>query len=315
MAADGRNHWDDGPRIELRGDPAYRYREEQEDPGAFLDPEEERPRPRRRLGGPLRFALAGLLLIGFGGLVLYAYSWGSRDPAPGELPLVAAPEGPEKERPESPGGLEVPYQDTLVLNPGRDPGEGVERLLPPPEEPLPPEAEPRPAEQTATPQPEPAPEEEAPAAAEATPDEAIEVGEIPTPTVSEPALPPPPTPAPTPAEPQAQPQAPAAQEPPAPAPAQPEQQAAQPSPAAGGGFLVQLASVSNQEAAQREWGRMQARHPQQLGSLTLNVERADLGERGIFFRIQAGPLASREAANSLCAQLRAQQQDCLVRAR
>lgn len=313
MASDGRNHWDEGPRIELRGDPAYRYRED-EDPGAFLEPEEEHPQGRRRRGfGPLRFALVGLLLVGFGGLMLYAYSWGTGEPEPGELPLVAAPEGVEKERPESPGGLEVPYQDTLVLNPGNEGEEGVERLLPPPEDPQPPEPE-APAQQAEAPAAEaPAAEAEADPAAgeiavESAPVEEIEVSEAPAPG----------TPAPTaeaPAEPAAEaPVEEAAEQPaeqPAAAPAQ--QQAAL--PPAGGGFLVQLASVGNEAAVEREWGRMQSRHPQLLGSLSLTVERADLGDRGIFYRIQAGPLANREAAEGLCAQLKAQQQDCLVRAR
>lgn len=314
MASDGRNHWDEGPRIELRGDPAYRYRED-EDPGAFLEPEEEHPQGRRRRGfGPLRFALVGLLLVGFGGLMLYAYSWGTGDPEPGELPLVAAPEGPEKERPESPGGLDVPYQDTLVLNPGSEDDGEIERLLPPPEDPQPPEPEAPPQQAEA-----PAAEAESePPAVEPAPVEEIEVSEAP-----EPGTPTPGTPAPAAPEAPAEPAAEAPAEEAAPAPAQeqaaeeaapepPQQQAAAP---ADGGFLVQLASVGNEAAVEREWGRMQSRHPQQLGNLSLTVERADLGDRGIFYRIQAGPLASREAADGLCAQLKAQQQDCLVRAR
>jgi len=312
MASDGRNHWDEGPRIELRGDPAYRYRED-EDPGAFLEPEEEHPQGRRRGFGPLRFALVGLLLVGFGGLMLYAYSWGTGDPEPGELPLVAAPEGVEKERPESPGGLEVPYQDSLVLNPGSEDEGEVERLLPPPEDPQPPEPE-APAQQAEVPASEPVPETETQAAndrpageiaVEPAPVEEIEVSEAPTPGTAEPAAP---EAAAEPAE--EAPQAPA------------EEPAAEPTPegpaaptAAEGGFLVQLASVGDEAAVEREWGRMQNRHPQLLGSLSLTVERADLGDRGIFYRIQAGPLTSREAADGLCAQLKAQQQDCLVRAR
>lgn len=321
MASDGRNHWDEGPRIELRGDPAYRQRTEAEEYGAEPEAEVGPARGGRGRFGPLRFALVGLLLIGFGGLVLYAYSWGTGDPAPEELPVVAAPEGPEKERPESPGGMEVPYQDTMVLNPGGQPEEGVERLLPPPEEPRLPAPEPEPsqtAERTDAPDTsadEPAqPAAEQPTATEGAneqaPAEEIEVSEAPLPGEAEPEAAPAeeaadPEPQPAPEEPQQN----AAAE-----PAEPETQEA-PAAAAEGAFMVQLASASNQEAVEREWTRMQERHPEQLGGLSLNVERADLGDRGVFYRLQAGPLSSRDAAESLCAELKAQQQDCLVRAR
>ena len=47
-----------------------------------------------------------------------------------------------KVKPETPGGLDVPYQDQLVMNQPAEGGEGgkVERLLPPPEAPKPPQA-------------------------------------------------------------------------------------------------------------------------------------------------------------------------------
>lgn len=326
MASDGGNHWDDEPRIELRGDPAYRQRGL--DYGAEPYYEEEVPQeqlPQRRFT-PLRFALAGLALLVFVGLLLYAYSWGGGDPAPDELPLIAAPAGVEKEPPSNPGGMEVPYQDSMVLNPGAAREEGVERLLPPPEEPQPRESltasdpEPQasePAEAAIAagqgapaPQPDgslqgseiaeeplPAPEEpmveEAPAAAAALPSESKP--EEPAEAASEPAKEEPAVETAT-----AEPAAPAA-----PASAS----------ATSGAFMIQLASASNRDAIQGEWAKMQQRHPGQLGNLQLHIEEADLGERGIFYRLQAGPLASREAAEGVCAQLKAQQQDCLVRAR
>ena len=47
---------------------------------------------------------------------------------------------PVKVKPENPGGMEVPYQDRLVLNQpqsGDAANASVERLLPPPETPKP----------------------------------------------------------------------------------------------------------------------------------------------------------------------------------
>ena len=48
-----------------------------------------------------------------------------------------------------------------------------------------------------------------------------------------------------------------------------------------------------------------------LGSLGLNVQAVKL-DRGTFYRIQAGPLADRAAASSLCGKLKGRNQDCLI---
>ena len=84
--------------------------------------------------------VALLAVVLFLGVVWYAYTWGSRSAATGDVPVVAAPEGDEKVAPEDPGGMDVPHQDKLVLNQdGAGESGQVERLLPPPEEPRPPE--------------------------------------------------------------------------------------------------------------------------------------------------------------------------------
>ena len=84
--------------------------------------------------------IALLAVVLFLSVVWYAYTWGSRSAATGDVPVVAAPEGDEKVEPEDPGGMDVPHQDKLVLNQdGAGESGEVERLLPPPEEPRPPE--------------------------------------------------------------------------------------------------------------------------------------------------------------------------------
>jgi len=52
-----------------------------------------------------------------------------------------------------------------------------------------------------------------------------------------------------------------------------------------------------------------------LGSLERYVTPADLGEKGRFFRLQAGPFPERAAANTQCAALKAAGVDCLVAVR
>ena len=84
--------------------------------------------------------LAALLVAGlFVAVILYAYSWSvnTRPDTSAEVPLVEAEPGPEKVKPEDPGGMDVPYQDQLLLNQGKGAASAgeVERLLPPPETP------------------------------------------------------------------------------------------------------------------------------------------------------------------------------------
>lgn len=51
---------------------------------------------------------------------------------------------------------------------------------------------------------------------------------------------------------------------------------------------------AHQEAAKAEWRRLQTKFRNQLGNLTVNVQKADLGARGIYWRIQGGPVSEAE---------------------
>lgn len=73
--------------------------------------------------------------------------------ASADVPVVAGSAQPYKEAPKEPGGVEVPFKESLIYNelkpgPGQTPPQRVERLLPPPEEPMP---KPAPAAETPTP--------------------------------------------------------------------------------------------------------------------------------------------------------------------
>ena len=266
--------------------------EEDEDTAYDLDDDEDvEEAPRGRL---LPIATAVLALLGFAGIIWYAYQWGAGSVAPEELPVIRAETGPSKIRPESPGGLEVPYQETLALNDLQpDPAKPqVERLLPPPETPLsPPEAAVPPTPAT------PAPATPAPAVAAVPP----------APTT--PAVPPAPdTPVTTSSPPTPEPpaQVSAAQVPAVPAPAIP----AAANPASG--FVLQLASLKAKERAAGEWSRLQKSFPGLLADKQLVVLSVDLAGRGTFYRVQAGYFPDRASAEAVCKQLKAKRQDCLV---
>lgn len=67
---------------------------------------------------------------------------------------------------------------------------------------------------------------------------------------------------------------------------------------------------SETEAAS-EWRRIAGRYPDALGGLSFQVAKVDLGEKGIFYRVQ-GSGADETRAKSICAQLRAQNTGCVV---
>jgi len=72
-----------------------------------------------------------------------------------------------------------------------------------------------------------------------------------------------------------------------------------------------LASIRSEDAVRAEWGRLKGKYPDMLGGLDLTVARADLGAKGIFYRLRAGPL-SESAAKKLCADLAKNKVGCLV---
>jgi cell division septation protein DedD len=246
----------------------------------FLTAEQQEKRPRRRLRGPL---LVVLVMGASAGGVWIAYTRG-HNAAPGEVPLIQAEQGATKTRPQQPGGMAIPDQDKLVYNQGKGAPQ-VEKLLPPPEAPLPRPSPP--AEANALPAPEPA---APPASATAV------VG---------------PTPAPVPAAP-----APATvAAPAAPTPITVPPAAPPPAKAAlttGGGFRLQLGALRSEEAARQEWERIHRANGDVLGNLTAAWPRADLGERGIYYRIQTAPIADGAAAERLCGELKRRNIACIL---
>lgn len=82
--------------------------------------------------------------------------------------------------------------------------------------------------------------------------------------------------------------------------------------AAGAPFRVQLVSMRSQSEAEQAWQTLRQRHADVLGSLDGNVVPADLGGRGIYYRLRAGPFADRDRANGVCQALSRQHVDCIV---
>lgn len=106
------------------------------------------------------------------------------------------------------------------------------------------------------------------------------------------------------------------------APPRPSAPAAQPQPSQpaasssgtipAGAYIVQVSSQRTEDQARQAFEGLQGRFPSVLGSVTPVIQRADLGDRGVFYRVRI-PASSRDEAIGLCENLKAAGGDCFVR--
>jgi len=239
--------------------------------------------------------IACLIAVGCAGGLWYAYRSlhgamvGTNG---GQPPLIRSDQSPTKVKPDAAANGTAPDSDKDVYNMGQA-APTTEKLLPPPEQPM---AKPVPSVA-----PPPAPVASAPPVPQPAPN---------MPTVVQTTPPPAPVPLPQTASAKPIPPPVATVAPPpvaAAAPAKPDK------PAQGeAGFRLQVAATKDEGAAQSEWARLRKAHADLLGDLSLTVVRADLGDKGVFYRLQAGVIPDRAAAEKLCAQLRAVSIGCIL---
>jgi SPOR domain len=228
--------------------------------------------PRQRL----LTVVAALVVMGlFAAGLWFAYYEGARRGGGGEVPLIRADARPMMVRPAEPGGLRIPDRNMLIFDPDK---QMVEHLLPPPEQPMPrPTAASRPVAAAAQEQPNPAlPVVTAGASATRASDRR---DEAPSRSV-------------------------AAAEPPA--------REAGARPAQGGSVRLQLGAVRSADAARLEWERMRHRNSDLLGKLSATAVRADLGDKGVYYRIWTGPVGDLAAAGRICRELRERKVGCII---
>lgn len=72
---------------------------------------------------------------------------------------------------------------------------------------------------------------------------------------------------------------------------------------ASGDYFIQLGSVKTKLGAETEWKKIVAKYPTQLSGYPHRVETANLGDKGTFYRIQAGPV-SKAKADSVCGEIK-----------
>lgn len=280
--------------------------------------------------GRMVLALAVVMVLAAVSILYVVFQHGLRKGGRDGTPTIVAASGPEKAKPADPGGLEVPDQDKTVFD--RVSGEEskrIEKLLPEPEEPIDiaglrtssEEAEKAdaagveaakeesilaPVEGPATrgsdkPKEKPAPKEEV----VKKPDPKVEpetevvkeaesigdlIDSLPADTSNDIGT----------------------------AVADVDRSAvntasgAIPS-ATSGAYVVQIASVPEAGAATKVWETLLRKNRDILSTKRPDIQMADLGARGIYYRVRIGPFDSKEAAQSLCNTLKSRGQDCLLR--
>ena len=273
-----------------------------------------------------------LLIAAFGGVLYIAYEQGMKEGVRPPPPVLKADNTPAKVAPDQPGGMTIPHQDKSVYDQitGDSSAPPLEQLLPRAEEPM----RIPPADAGGANPPAPALADSDSGAGIGAKDmeilpPAIElpmppVAAAPTapvqveqPTTLAQAVPRTETPpeAPETIVPQAESPAPPQTDTPAVAPARPEPQVIETPGTATGSHVVQIAAFRDQPSAEKEFQVLKKKYPDLLGALSQDIQRADLGAKGIYYRLRVGPFNGKDPATKLCTELKARGQECIVRPR
>jgi cell division protein FtsN len=263
------------------------YEPKSDDVRVFDEDEQEIDEEGSRL--PLLIVIALLVLAAFGGVVWLAYSQGvQRGRADAPRMIVAAP-GPVKEAAadtsEGQRNLKI-YQQPAPTEDDTVDSESV----PPPPTPVEPKHEAAPVQTVS----KPAAMTQAPAAK----------AEVKPQTVT-----------PKPAEAKIAPKTPASVAKPVETATLPPPPAAKveapPPSAAGGAYVLQIGAYKSQDDADTAWKAFKGKHPM-AASYSESVQKADLGDKGTWYRLRMGGFSDKASASSFCEKLKADGGNCLV---
>ena len=79
-----------------------------------------------------------------------------------------------------------------------------------------------------------------------------------------------------------------------------------------GAYMVQIAALRDENRAEATWATITQRHPDIFSGAQKRIQRADLGARGIFYRLRAGAFETRDQANAFCEAIKSSGNDCIV---
>jgi hypothetical protein len=81
---------------------------------------------------------------------------------------------------------------------------------------------------------------------------------------------------------------------------------------AGGNYLVQVSSQRSEADAQASFKALQGKFPSVLGSRPSVIKRADLGDKGVYYRAMVGPFSSYDEASQFCGSLKSAGGQCVA---
>ncbi|MDE1151148.1 MAG: hypothetical protein PW788_01310 [Micavibrio sp.] len=273
--------------------------------GSFYMNRPRPPEPEQRRLLP-RGLLTVLTVVAFAAVIWYAYPQSKEKFSDVDIPTITAEKSPYKFKPEDPGGMDVPHQDSTVFDPiEKKSADSVEHLRPGTEEPVDKDAaikaapvdKDKPASTTAdarmkdvssgtekvVPSNEQPPkvinlknkaaddvatDTKAAAPAKVTEDADKEIPAEPEVKPAQAILKGPDAPPPVPAD---------------PAPETPREASAQ---VAKGNVFLQFGAFRDTGAANTEWARLQAKFPEQMKGLTQRLQNVNTA-KGVLVRLQA----------------------------
>jgi len=267
-------------------------------------------------------AVAVVVVTGFGIGIWYAYDQGVKKGVQLAPPIIKADNTPVKEKPEDPGGMDIPHQDKAVFEvmKAEKEEEKVEKLMAAPEEVVReaapvdiPENAPKVAisgvkkAETLMSKPAEAAKEAVAAAEKKAEDIAAPVAKEKIAALK------------------------AAEADKAPEKLNPANAAEKIEPAAdttvalksatkatpkagsnSAAYRVQLGAFRSSDAAEKAWLDLQKKHEELLQGIAHKVQSVEIKGKGVFHRLQAGEFVQKASANGLCSKLKAQKQDCLI---
>ncbi len=83
-------------------------------------------------------------------------------------------------------------------------------------------------------------------------------------------------------------------------------------PVAGGSYLLQIGAYKSEAEAMAAWKTYEGKHAALLSGFSPDVQKADLAEKGVWYRLRIASFSDKDAAMALCDRLKAQNGACFL---
>jgi cell division protein FtsN len=83
-------------------------------------------------------------------------------------------------------------------------------------------------------------------------------------------------------------------------------------PAKTGAYVLQIGAYTSESDAKAAWKSFQAKHSGALSGYGSNVQKADLGDKGVWYRLRVVGFSDKETATGVCGKLKAEGGSCFL---